>query len=375
MKRASGAGACRRPRSRRSAGRATSSGTQRPVRAPSRARELAGRPRGRRAPSRPARCGRRSSTRPAFDSRRGRASDRAAPRALAVGRGDDPQLVAGRPAARSATSRASEQLAQPRARRGRAGGRGRSRSRARCRPRSATRAAATSAVADSYRRAFSIATAACDGEQRRRAPRSSLGEVAAAVLLGQVEVAVGDAAQQDRHAEERASSAGGWAGSRPSAGRRRGRAGAAARASRISAPRMPAPARAGRRSPRACRRSTPCGDEALELRAGRGRSRRAPRTARRSARRPARRGAAAGRRGRAPEARAMPASMQGAQPGLARRRGLHAVSVSCRAQAARRVRPAGSRLISVRKTRKPVPGAADGGRTARRVRVRRKEEP
>ena len=58
-----------------------------------------------------------------------------------------------------------------------------------------------------------------------------------------------------------------------------------------------------------------------------GRSRRAPRSARRSARRPARPGAAAAPSSESSEASAMPASSEGAQPVLARRRCLHAASV------------------------------------------------
>ena len=57
-------------------------------------------------------------------------------------------------------------------------------------------------VDDSYRRAFSIATAACAASSCVSSS-SSLGEVVAALLLGQVEVPVGDAAEHDRDAEER----------------------------------------------------------------------------------------------------------------------------------------------------------------------------
>ena len=57
-------------------------------------------------------------------------------------------------------------------------------------------------VDDSYRRAFSIATAACAASSCVSSS-SSVGEVGAAGLLGQVEVAVGDAPEHDRDAEER----------------------------------------------------------------------------------------------------------------------------------------------------------------------------
>ena len=58
-------------------------------------------------------------------------------------------------------------------------------------------------VAASYNRAFSIATAACD-EQEGRQLLGLVRERGAVSLLGQVQVAVGDSAQQDRNAEERA---------------------------------------------------------------------------------------------------------------------------------------------------------------------------
>ena len=58
-------------------------------------------------------------------------------------------------------------------------------------------------VAASYSRAFSIATAACD-ESSVVELLVLVGERGAALLLGQVQVAVGDSAQEDRDAEERA---------------------------------------------------------------------------------------------------------------------------------------------------------------------------
>ena len=56
-------------------------------------------------------------------------------------------------------------------------------------------------VADSYRRAFSIATAACEASSATVSSSSSVKSPPC--LLRQVEVAVGDPAQRDRHAEER----------------------------------------------------------------------------------------------------------------------------------------------------------------------------
>ena len=126
-----------------------------------------------------------------------------------------------------------------------------------------------------------------------------LGERPAALLLGQVQVPVGDAAKQDRHAEEGLHRRVVRRETRPSAGRRRGRRAAAACASRISTPRIPRPR--GRSPIAACvSASMPVVDEALERLPRSGRSRRAPRSARRSAARPSRRAAAEARRARAP---------------------------------------------------------------------------
>ena len=92
-----------------------------------------------------------------------------------------------------------------------------------------------------------------------------LGEVVAALLLREVEVAVGHTSQEDRHAEERLSSADGGAGSRPSASRLRCRAAAASGVSRIRTPSSPRPR--GRSPIAACvsssipvvrNRSSPC---------------------------------------------------------------------------------------------------------------------
>ena len=97
-------------------------------------------------------------------------------------------------------------------------------------------------VADSYRRAFSIATAACAAEHAT-ALLVVLREVGTVGLLGEIEVAVRDAAQRDRHAEERLSSADGPAGSRPSADRRERSCSRSGAASRMRTPRMPAAVR------------------------------------------------------------------------------------------------------------------------------------
>ena len=84
-----------------------------------------------------------------------------------------------------------------------------------------------------------------------------LGEVLAALLLGQVEVAVGDAAQQDRARRGSSASADAPAGSRPSADPRPGRA-AAAGSPRGSARRGCRVRAAASRSPRAVSSSMPC---------------------------------------------------------------------------------------------------------------------
>ena len=95
-------------------------------------------------------------------------------------------------------------------------------------------------VADSYRRGVLDRHRGLGREQRVEL-LVLVGEVLAALLLGQVEVSVGDAAQRIGHAEEASSSAGGARGSRPSAGRRSGRRSRSGSASRISTPRMPRP--------------------------------------------------------------------------------------------------------------------------------------
>ena len=128
-------------------------------------------------------------------------------------------------------------------------------------------------VAASYSRAFSIATAAWPAS-RRHELLVVLGEVARRRPSRS-----GRGCRRPRRAAGSArrgtsASAGGRAGSRPSAGPRSGRGAAAACASRISTPRMPRPRG---RSPIAAWRLgvDPVRDEALELRAGCGRSRRA----------------------------------------------------------------------------------------------------
>ena len=92
------------------------------------------------------------------------------------------------------------------------------------------------------------------GEELRRAP-VLVGEVAPALFLGEIEVSVGHAPQQDRQPRGTSSSADGSAEIRPSADRPQGRgAGAAARLG--SVPRESRGRAAGRRSPlRAPRRS------------------------------------------------------------------------------------------------------------------------
>ncbi len=94
------------------------------------------------------------------------------------------------------------------------------------------------------------------------------GEGLAAGLLGQVEIAVGHAAEQDRHAEERAHRRVTGRESDRSSDPGRGRAGAEECASWINAPRMPRPRG---RSPidRLRVRIDAGGQEALELRAAR----------------------------------------------------------------------------------------------------------
>ena len=160
-----------------------------------------GRPRGRRAPSRRARCA-RARARGRSSSSRPRDVVRPTSSGALAGGGDEAQLV--RPGReRDDDEPRVEQLAQPPRDEVEQPVEVGLASRARCRPRSATRAGATSASPPR--------TAARSRSRPRPGAASSvdellvlLGEVLAAGLLGQVEVAVGDAAQQDRHAEERA---------------------------------------------------------------------------------------------------------------------------------------------------------------------------
>ena len=245
--------ACRGRRSRRSPAPRATSGTHSPVRAPSSARDLlidlgivehgVDCARSARAPARG-----RSST-PQRGIVRPTSPSAPSPATAAKRSSSAPAGSA------TATSRASSSSRSRARDRGRAAGRGRSRSRARCRPRSATRAAATSASRPRT------------GGRSRSRPRPGaassvdellvlVGEVLAALLLGQVEVAVGDAAQQDRHAEERAHRR--MVRREPDRARvlARGRAGAAA-SPRGSARRGCRGRAAGRRSrrasPRRCR--------------------------------------------------------------------------------------------------------------------------
>ena len=131
----------------------------------------------------------------------------------------------------------------------------------------------------SYRRAFSIATAAWDARSSTTSWSSSVKSPC--VLLGQVQVPERVAAQHDRHAEE--------ALHRRMPGREPHRARVLAHvvqaqrtASRISTPRMPSPA--GQvADPGPGHVVDTDGDELLEVRPGRDRSRPARRSARRRA--------------------------------------------------------------------------------------------
>ena len=195
--------ACRAPRRSRSRGRARPAAR----RAPSGCRGAGprpGRPRGRRSPSRPGRCGAARA--------RGRSSTGHVPAVARAARSAVPQRRR-RPRRGGRRRRARAGRRAPAARRSaRAGARQTRveqplevglRRRARGRSRAATRAGATTASPTRTSRAFSIATAACDGEQGDDL-LVLLGEVLAARLLRQVEVPVGDAAQHDRDAEEAA---------------------------------------------------------------------------------------------------------------------------------------------------------------------------
>ena len=266
-----------RERGRRSPGRAASSGTQSAAshlraRAPSR-----GRPRGRRARESTRSLRRRSSTRPLFES--AGASVVADELLRAARRRRSPSGARPPPSGSAiATSRAVEQLAQPVARRARAA--------------AARSISLDERVADLVQR-LELARPArrrlvearvldrdrgLRGEQRDEL-LVLLGEVAAAVLLGQVEVPVGDAAQQDRHAEEGVHRRVVRAGSRPSAGRRARSCRRSGRASRDQHAEDAAPAR--QVADRRVRLGVdPVREEALERAAGRGRSRRARRSAR-----------------------------------------------------------------------------------------------
>ena len=236
-----------RPVARRAAAR------RGPASHPERRARSPGRPRGRRSSSRPARCGAarargRSSSRARRGRSRGalrrRAPSAASTRSVAVAGGQRDQRRAARRPARAGARRP-----------------GRAAAAARARPTSALPTSFSDSswrsqrVADSYSRAFSIATAACAASSVTSSSSSSV-KSSPPRLLGQVEVAVGDAAQQDRDAEEgphrrvvrreadRARIVGRGRAGGAAARRRSGRRGCRARA-------------AGRRSPRASPASIP----------------------------------------------------------------------------------------------------------------------
>ena len=285
-KRASPGRACRGPRSRRSSRPRATSGTQSPVRAPRPAHDVVvdlGIVEHR---VDCARCGRARSTRPLFE----RDARHRLPRAPPPPRRRPPRTAARRrrPGSSTATRRAS------------------SSSRSRRATRSSRRSSVglrRERVADLVQRLELprplrrrlVQPGVLDRDGRLRGEQRDdllvlLGEVLAARLLGQVEVAVGDARAAGSARRGTCASADGSAGSRPSADPRRGRAAGAA-SPRGSARRGCRGRAAGRRSRACVSASMPVRDEALELRARCDRSRRAPHTARRSARRPPSRGA------------------------------------------------------------------------------------
>ena len=158
-----------------------------------------GRPRDRRASESTRSARRRSSTRPLFEPARSSCMPTISAAPLAVG-GLDPE----RPVAGRQRDRDEPRADQPRSRRAISSSRrGSSISLASAVPTSFSASSCRDQrVAASYRRAFSIATAAWLASVSTSSWSSAVNEPS--LLLGQVEVPEGTTAQQDRHAEEAA---------------------------------------------------------------------------------------------------------------------------------------------------------------------------